>query len=55
MIDNEYISAVTAHSTYFFNTDIIDFVIDVASQEQQIVIDLTIDENDKNATMINGC
>lgn len=55
VIDNEYISAVTAHSTYFCNTDIIDFVIDVASQEQHIVIDLTIDENDKNATMINGC
>uniref|UniRef100_A0A6V0AGG1 DDHD domain-containing protein n=1 Tax=Pseudo-nitzschia australis TaxID=44445 RepID=A0A6V0AGG1_9STRA len=42
-IENEYLSAVKAHSTYFQNTDIIDFVIDVTGREGRIVIDLTID------------
>jgi hypothetical protein len=42
VIDNEYISAVTAHSSYFQNTDIIDFIIDIADQRQgDDVIDLT--------------
>jgi hypothetical protein len=27
VIDNEYLSAVTAHSSYFANEDIIDFLI----------------------------
>ena len=33
MIDNEYISAVTAHSSYFSNDDIIDFIIDNTKHE----------------------
>jgi hypothetical protein len=40
VIDNEYISAVTAHSSYFQNTDIIDFVIDLVDRKDD-VIDLT--------------
>jgi hypothetical protein len=28
VIDNEYLSAVTAHSSYFCNEDVIDFIID---------------------------
>lgn len=41
VIDNEYISAVTAHSSYFQNTDIIDFVIDLADRKGDELIDLT--------------
>ena len=29
VIDNEYLSAVTAHSSYFANTDVIDYIIDL--------------------------
>jgi len=43
VIDSEYISAVTAHSSYFQNMDIIDFAMDIAGQTN-IVIDLTTDE-----------
>lgn len=41
VIDNEYISAVTAHSTYFHNTDVIDFLIDVTDSVSDTFIDLT--------------
>jgi len=41
LIDNEYIKAVTAHSTYFQNTDIIDFAIDITGRDDKEVIDLT--------------
>ncbi|CAB9516223.1 SEC23-interacting protein [Seminavis robusta] len=30
VVDNEYISAVMAHSSYFVNTDVLDFFIDLA-------------------------
>lgn len=33
VIDSEYVSAVTAHSSYFGNTDVIDFIIDLASNK----------------------
>ena len=47
LIDNEYIKAVTAHSTYFSNTDIIDFVIDVTGRDDENeVIDLTGDTDE---------
>eukprot|EP00531_Pseudo-nitzschia_arenysensis_P009879 CAMPEP_0116120120 /NCGR_PEP_ID=MMETSP0329-20121206/3010_1 /TAXON_ID=697910 /ORGANISM="Pseudo-nitzschia arenysensis, Strain B593" /LENGTH=689 /DNA_ID=CAMNT_0003613877 /DNA_START=117 /DNA_END=2189 /DNA_ORIENTATION=+ len=47
LIDNEYIKAVTAHSTYFQQTDIIDFVIDITEQiDKDEVIDLTIGEDE---------
>jgi len=61
VIDNEYITAVTAHSTYFQNTDIIDFIMDVAGQEEGVVIDLTNDEGAddqlsiKDGEMIVSC
>jgi len=61
VIDNEYITAVTAHSTYFQNTDIIDFIMDVAGQEEDVVIDLTNDEGAadqlsiKDGEMIVSC
>ena len=29
LIDNEYLSAVTAHSSYWGNTDVMDYVIDL--------------------------
>lgn len=51
VIDNEYIRAVTAHSVYFQNTDIIDFAIDITGQvdgeSNEMAIDLTADNNDK--------
>jgi hypothetical protein len=28
LIDNEYLSAVLAHSSYFGNTDVVDYIID---------------------------
>jgi len=43
VIDSEYISAVTAHSQYFQNTDVLDFVMDLVQREEDI-IDLTTDE-----------
>jgi hypothetical protein len=43
VIDNEYLSAVTAHSSYFTNTDITDFIMDLVQREEDI-IDLTTDE-----------
>ena len=45
VIDNEYITAVTAHSTYFFQLDIIDFLIDITVVEE--VIDLTGDNTEE--------
>lgn len=49
LIDNEYIKAVTAHSTYFQQTDIIDFVIDITGQiDKDEIIDLTMGDNDNN-------
>jgi hypothetical protein len=45
VIDNEYVSAVLAHSSSFTNTDIIDYVIDLTTRSklEQLhdVIDLT--------------
>jgi phospholipase DDHD1 len=44
VIESEYISAVTAHSSYFQNTDVIDFIIDLVHREEEI-IDLTTDDH----------
>jgi len=33
VVDNEYLSAVTAHSNYFTNSDVIDFVADLGSKK----------------------
>ncbi|KAG7374655.1 DDHD domain containing protein [Nitzschia inconspicua] len=43
VIDNEYISAVTAHSGYFLNSDVTDFIMDLGLRKEDI-IDLTTDE-----------
>jgi hypothetical protein len=43
VIDSEYISAVTAHSSYFQNSDVTDFVMDLVQRKEDI-IDLTTDE-----------
>ena len=43
IIESEYVSAVMAHSSYFQNTDVMDFVIDLV-QRQEDVIDLTTDD-----------
>jgi DDHD domain len=43
VVDNEYISAVTAHSGYFQNSDVTDFVMDLVQRKEDI-IDLTTDE-----------
>lgn len=43
VIDSEYISAVTAHSGYFSNSDVTDFVMDLCLRKEDI-IDLTTDE-----------
>jgi hypothetical protein len=46
VIDSEYVSAVLAHSSYFSNTDIIDYTIDltrIKPSTQPDVIDLTGD------------
>jgi hypothetical protein len=43
VIDSEYISAVTAHSSYFDNSDVLDFVMDLIQRKEDI-IDLTTDE-----------
>lgn len=49
VIDNEYVSAVLAHSSYFSNADVIAYIIDLTSSSkhnlQPTVIDLTGDEN----------
>ncbi len=49
LIDNEYVRAVTAHSTYFQQLDIIDFVIDITGQidKDDEVIDLTMGDADE--------
>lgn len=44
VIDSEYVSAVLAHSSYFANTDVIDYTIDLTrlrTSQQSTVIDLT--------------
>jgi hypothetical protein len=41
---------VTAHSTYFQNTDVIDFVIDITEKVDQEVIDLTAYDDDDDAS-----
>jgi hypothetical protein len=46
VIDSEYVSAVLAHSSYFANTDVIDYTIDltrIRTSTQSTVIDLTCD------------
>jgi DDHD domain len=35
VVDNEYISAVTAHSTYFVSTDVQDFIIGLADNSKE--------------------
>ena len=35
LIDNEYISAVTAHSSYWGNTDVVDYVIDLTGAREE--------------------
>jgi hypothetical protein len=32
IVENEYISAVTAHSTYFRNSDVLDFIIETGTE-----------------------
>jgi len=51
LIDNEYVKAVTAHSTYFQQTDIIDFVIDITGQADSEVIDLTGDDEEMSSEL----
>jgi hypothetical protein len=41
VIDSEYVSAVLAHSSYFSNTDVIDYTIDLTRNKTPPVIDLT--------------
>ena len=41
VIDNEYLSAVSAHSNYFASKDITDYIIDLTRTKQTEVIDLT--------------
>lgn len=48
LIDNEYVRAVTAHSTYFFQTDIVDFLIDITNEADNEIIDLTEDDDDED-------
>lgn len=53
VIDSEYVSAVLAHSSYFVNTDVIDYTIDLTStrkKEESVVIDLSVDDT----MMIDG-
>lgn len=41
LIDNEYLSAVLAHSGYWTNTDVIDYMIDLTSEAyngQQLIV-----------------
>jgi len=42
VIDSEYVSAVLAHSSYFTNTDVIDYTIDLTRNRTPQVIDLTV-------------
>lgn len=44
VIDSEYVSAVLAHSSYFSNSDVIDYTIDLTRSKSSEVIDLTIDD-----------
>jgi HD superfamily phosphohydrolase YqeK len=32
IVENEYLSAVTAHSTYFRNSDVLDFIIEAGTE-----------------------
>ena len=50
VIDNEYVSAVLAHSTYFCNYDVIDFVIDLASGDNN-----NNNSNSKGPLDVPGC
>jgi hypothetical protein len=43
VIDSEYISAVTAHSSYFLNSDVTDFIMDLV-QRMEDITDLTTDD-----------
>ena len=47
LIDNEYLKAVSAHSTYFQQTDIIDFLIDITGNIDNEVVDLTVDDDEE--------
>lgn len=43
VIDNEYVSAVTAHASYFSNKDVMDFLIELTSgKEEQQVVDASV-------------
>jgi hypothetical protein len=52
LVDLEYVKAVNAHSTYFENNDVIDFIIDITAlpddddDKDDEVIDLTADDED---------
>jgi len=50
LVDLEYVKAVNAHSTYFENNDVIDFIIDITAlpddDDDDKVIDLTADDED---------
>lgn len=40
VVDNEYLSAITAHSTYFTNTDFLDFVANIGGKVPQKEVDV---------------
>ena len=42
VVDNEYLSAITAHSTYFVNTDFLDFVANIGSKapKKELVVEI---------------
>jgi len=39
VVDNQYLSSVTAHSSYFINTDVIGFLISLASKVETLTTD----------------
>jgi hypothetical protein len=47
MMDNEYLSAVSAHSTYFSNSDVIDFMIETVMDPTGEVQSFTINNGDR--------
>ena len=50
VIDNDYVSAVLAHSSYFSNKDVTDYIIDLTrAKVVDEVIDLTGDDMDSEA------
>jgi hypothetical protein len=55
VIDNEYVSAVTAHSSYFSNSDIRDFLIELTTVKEEIpeslVLEGSVDEQEKTKNL----